>query len=57
MDDEKIMNMDLSTMSELQQIFYCDSQKKNSIVGCKKRSLLHVWGAAKFETMDLVCYV
>ena len=57
MDDEKIMNMDLSTMSELQQIFYCDSQQKKSIVGCKKRSLLHVWGAAKFETMGLVCYV
>ena len=57
MDDEKIMNMDLSTMSELQQIFYCDSQQKNSIVGCKKRSLLDVWVVAKFGTMGLVYYV
>jgi hypothetical protein len=28
MDDEKIMNMDLSKMSELQQIFYSGLQKE-----------------------------
>ena len=48
MDDEKIMNMDLST------IMSCN---KYSTPGCKKRSLLDVWVVAKFGTMGLVYYV
>jgi hypothetical protein len=46
MDDEKIINMDLSALSEVQRM--C------SIVGCNKRSLLDVWAAAIFEIVDLV---
>jgi hypothetical protein len=40
MDDEKIINMDLCALGEVQQIFYS---------GLKKRLLLVVWATTTFE--------